>query len=181
MTPTPEEGVAGQAITVAGASISYTAQWLYDTVNSEPDGVTYFDAADGSGSWFGYLPAEPTTGDATAQLADFNTRYFQNIGATEVQQLALEALSPTSAWALTTANLSGFPIVVLTYADTATDGALRIQMLYSPQSVDMAATLFDVQGSIQIDGVFAFAGVDPAAVAALLLLSGDARPVEVTT
>jgi hypothetical protein len=173
-TPTPTTGSAGQSITVAGATISYSAQWVYDTVNSEPDSVTYFDAADGSGSWYGYLPFQPTTGDAAAQLTNFNTRYFQDIGATEVQQLTLEALSPTGAWALTTANLVGIPIVVLTYADTATDGALRVQMLYTPQTVDIAAKLSDVQGSIQIDGVPAFAGVDPAAVAALLLLSGDA-------
>jgi hypothetical protein len=178
-TPTPTQDVAGQSITVAGATITYTTQWVYDTVNSEPDSVTYFDAADGSGSWFGYVPAQPTTGDAAAQLADFNTRYFQNIGATEVQQLTLEALSPTSAWALTTANLSGFPIVVLTYADTATAGALRIQMLYSPQTVDISAKLSDVQGSIQIDGVLSFAGVDPVAVAALLPLSGDANTTPV--
>src|SRR5688500_6595385 len=46
-TPTPTQDVAGQSITVAGATITYTTQWVYDTVNSEPDSVTYFDAADG--------------------------------------------------------------------------------------------------------------------------------------
>jgi VCBS repeat-containing protein len=177
---TPTTGVAGQVLTVAGASITYTAQWVYDTVNSEPDGVTYFDAADESGSWFGYVPAQPTTGEAAAQLADFNARYFQNIGATEVQQLTLEALTPTSAWALTTANLAGFPIVVLTYAETATADVLRVQMLYSPQTVDMVAKLSEVQADIQIDGVLAFAGLDPATVAALLG-SGTTGPAATTS
>jgi hypothetical protein len=180
-TPTTTVGVAGQSITIAGATITHTDAWVYDTVNSEPDGVAYFDAADESGSWFGYLPAQPTTGDAAAQLTDFNARYFQNIGATEVQQLTLAPLSPTSAWALTTAKLLELPIIVLTYADTATSGALRIHMLYSLQTVDVAAKLSEAQGGIQIDSVAAFAGVDPAAVAALLGSGATTTPGAGTT
>jgi hypothetical protein len=168
MTPTPVSGAAGQSITVAGATLTYSSAWVYDTVNSEPDGVAYFDAADESGSWFGYLPAQPTSGDAATQLATFNTLYFQNIGATKIQQVTLEFLSPTSAWALTTANLFELPIVVLTYADTATAGALNIQILYSSEPTSVPAKLADAQAGIQIDGVPAFAGVAPATVGTLL-------------
>lgn len=173
LVPTPTTATTGQTITVAGAVITYNDQWLLDTVNSTADGATYFDAADGSISFVGYYPTQPASGDAATQLESVTAQYFQNIGATDVQRLALQALSPTSAWALTTARQSGLPIAVLTYADTATTGQLRIQMLYSQQAADLAAHLANAQGGIQIDGVPAFAGVDPAAVTALL---GGAPP-----
>jgi hypothetical protein len=175
---TPATGTtAGQSTTVAGATFTYNNRWIFDTANSEPDGRTFWDAADGSLTWFGYLPTSPEAGDAATALQSFNTRYFQN-DFEGVQQVTLEAISPTSAWSLTTATLSGLPVVVLSYADTSHADQLRIQVLMSEQDKFQAA-LPDVQSSIQIDGAGVLAGVDPAAVTALL--SGGAPPAVTPT
>ncbi len=178
---TPTVGIASQSLTVAGATITYSAGWVLDTANSVTDSVAYFDAADGSGSWFGYRPVQPTAGDAAIELGTLTTGFLQNIGATEVQQLTLVPLSSTSAWALTTAKLSGVPIVVLIFADTATAGQVRIQMLFSTEPAALAATLTNAQAGIQIDSVGTFTGVDPAAVAALLGSGAVTTPVPGTT
>lgn len=165
---TPTVGLAGQSLTVAGATITYSTRWVLDTINSVPDSVAYFDAADWPSSWFAYRPAQSAGGDAATELATLFANFMQNIGATEVQQLTMAAISPTIAWTLTTAKLSGAPIAILTYADTSTTGQTRIQVLYSTQPPNLAAMLIDAQSDIRVDGEQAFASVDPAAVAALL-------------
>src|SRR5690606_24071461 len=65
--PTTGGTTPGHTMTVAGAAITYNDRWILDTVNSEADSATFWDAADGSLAWFGYLPASTVAaGDATA-------------------------------------------------------------------------------------------------------------------
>jgi hypothetical protein len=173
MTPTSSTApTGGQSITVSGATITYNDRWIFDTVNSTPDSHTFWDAADGSGTWYGYLPTAPTSGDAAAQLEAFNTQYFEGTFL-NIRQVALEPISPTTAWALTTAEFNGTPAAVLTYVDTSVSSQQRVQMLMGTADT-LQASLADVQQSIQIDGVGTFNGVDSTRIGTLL---GGGAPV----
>lgn len=169
---TPPAPTGGQSITVSGATITYNDRWIFDTVNSTPDSHTFWDAADGSATWYGYLPTVPTSGDAAAQLEAFNAQYFDGTFQ-NIQQVALEPNSPTIAWALTTAEFNGNPAAVLTYVDTSVSGQQRVQMLMGKPDT-LQASLADIQQSIQIDGVGAFNGVDSTRIGTLL---GGGAPV----
>jgi hypothetical protein len=167
MTPSSSTApTGGQSITVSGATITYNDRWIFDTVNSTPDSHTFWDAADGSGTWYGYLPTVPTSGDAAAQLATFNTQYFEGTFQ-NIQQVALEPISPTTAWALTTAEYNSEPAAVLTYVDTSVSGQQRVQMLMGTADT-LQASLADVQQSVQIDGVGTFNGVDSTRIGTLV-------------
>ena len=101
-------------------------------------------------------------------LRTFDESYLTNIGATNPQLVAEELLPNGQAWALYTLDYVGLPVALLTYADVpTTPGQVPIQWIFTGVP-EFAATLSDAQSNLQINGVPAFSGLNPATVSALL-------------
>jgi outer membrane protein assembly factor BamB len=167
--PTSTATVAGgQSITVSGATISYAGGWTYDSANSVPDEMALFQATSPHLAMYAYVaPANPTT-DVQQAVTEFTGDFFETYGATNVQQVTLEALPGGQAWSLHTADQTGMPIVVLAYADGTTQpGQVRVQVLIC-RAAEAEAALIEAQATLQIDGVQAFEGLAPTAVGAHL-------------
>jgi hypothetical protein len=180
-TPTPTTSAVGQTVTVGGATITYAGGWIYDTVNSTPDEIAFFDNDAVTAGFYGYQVLTDSTGNALLALQQFNAPFLTSMGATTVAMVTEQTLPGGQAWALYTADLGGLPIAVLTHADVTTaPGQFRLQLLLT-EAATLETALVDVQAMIQIDGAVAFAGVDPAAVSALLGGGAPTTPAIGTT
>jgi hypothetical protein len=155
-------------VVVADATISYGGTWSYDSENSTPNQLAYFDNDALGWGFFGYRPIADSTGDVQSALSTFDESYLTNIGAINPQLVTEELLPNGQAWALYTLDYVGLPVAFLSYADVPkTPGQLPIQWIFTGVP-EFSATLTDAQINVQINGVPAFSGLDPATVSALL-------------
>ncbi len=184
-TPTAAAGTTGQTVTVNAATITYAGNWTYEEAQSTPDQIAFFSNSTSDTTIFGYAAVADSSGDVSSGLQEFNDGFFGSFGATNVQQLTLEALPSGKAYSLYTAEQGSTPVAVLAYADSTTvPGEFRVQILIVAAS-DFDAVLSDVRQSFQIDSTGAFTELDPAALSTLLgggttTTTGQTTPTQTT-
>jgi len=165
-TATPATG--NVPVMVANATITYGGTWSYDSENSTPDQLAYFDNEALGWGFFGYRAVADSTGDVQLALRTFDQAYLTNIGAINPQLLTEELLPGGQAWALYTFDYVGLPVAFFTYADVpTTPGQVPVQWIFTGVP-EFPATIADAQANLQINGIPVFSGLDPTTVSTLL-------------
>jgi hypothetical protein len=152
--------------TVGSDTLTYGGEWQYSADNSDATSGLFQSTAN-SQLIYGYFTATGDGSDGGAALQQFNQGFFGDFEPATVRELPGETLPNGSAWSLHVIDEEGGTTVYLTLADASTPATIRFQVLSSPLDL-FQTTLTSVQQSIQVNGIGAFAGIDPAHATSLI-------------